>query len=112
MKQLIQAAGKWVGICMKDYSDSRAVPDDLVQLCVELSRVTSIHIDGCMEAKVRLKEFPSRYRTWVIDDCPYCHGKHTHGAGEWENDPNRFLTHRTSHCPTPFNNNPGYILTL
>ncbi len=112
MIKLLDAVGAWIDICMKDYHDSRTVPDELVQLCVEFSRINSIHIDGCLEAKVRLEEFPPKNRTWVVDDCPYCHNKHTHGAGGWKDDPNRFLSHRPSHCPTGFNDNPGYILTL
>ena len=42
MKQLLEATEKWVGICMKDYGDSRTVPDELVGLCVEISRVRAL----------------------------------------------------------------------
>ena len=36
MQKLIEAAEVWVALCMKDYHDSRTVPDELVQLCVQL----------------------------------------------------------------------------
>jgi len=36
---LVRAAHEWVNICMKDYHDSREVPDDLVRLCKALAGI-------------------------------------------------------------------------
>ena len=41
-------------------------------------------------------------RTWLVDDCPWCHLSHVHGAGEG---------HRVSHCTTN-RGNGGYIVRL
>lgn len=36
---------------------------------------------------------------WVIEDCPFCHKKHTHGAGRpGVDDPRSYLGHRVAHC--------------
>ncbi len=37
VKELIEAAGAWVAICMKQYPDSRFVDDKLVRVCAALS---------------------------------------------------------------------------
>ena len=35
---------------------------------------------------------------WVIDCCPFCGEKHTHGAGGRKDDPRKFLGSRVPHC--------------
>lgn len=35
--ELIEATGVWVGVCMKQYPDSRFVDDKLVRVCAALS---------------------------------------------------------------------------
>lgn len=46
--------------------------------------------------------------SWVVLDCPYCHGTHTHGAGPLAvNAPDGFLGHRLTHCGNP---GDGYTL--
>jgi hypothetical protein len=37
VKELIDATGAWVAICMKQYPDSRFVDDKLVRVCAALS---------------------------------------------------------------------------
>ena len=37
VNELIEATGIWVGICMKQYPDSRCVADELVRICVALA---------------------------------------------------------------------------
>jgi len=38
---------------------------------------------------------------WVVDECPFCGRRHTHGGGDIAGDPRQLLSHRTSHC-TPY----------
>lgn len=59
------------------------------------------------EAYVKLK----RGRTcnlWVIQCCPHCGKKHTHGAGSFDANPKDFLGHRLAHCENVKSN--GYVL--
>ena len=41
VRELIEATGIWVGICMKQYPDSRCVADELVRVCVALAAFES-----------------------------------------------------------------------
>jgi len=48
---------------------------------------------------------------WVVQNCPYCGKKHFHGAGGPEDDPTKFLGHRSAHCDAPgVNTFPGYMV--
>ena len=42
VKELIEATGAWVAVCMKQYPDSRFVDDKLVRVCAALSAFESI----------------------------------------------------------------------
>ena len=35
---------------------------------------------------------------WIVDTCPICGGRHTHGGGTPDKDPTRLLGHRVAHC--------------
>lgn len=41
-----------------------------------------------------------RYQRWVLDVCPHCGKRHTHGAGRVGEDPKPYLGHRCGHCLT------------
>lgn len=43
-------------------------------------------------------EFFESALLWVVESCPYCGGKHVHGAGSVGDDPRKLLNHRVSHC--------------
>lgn len=45
-------------------------------------------------------ETRGKVRVWIVDKCPYCGKKHTHGAGfsEGNVDPKEYLGHRVAHC--------------
>jgi hypothetical protein len=62
---------------------------------------------GAPEVEAILQPPPRRGLcwTWLVLDCPYCHRRHTHGAGMDGADGG----HRVSHCPTG-ESNPGYVL--
>lgn len=50
---------------------------------------------------------------WVVQKCPYCGGKHFHGAGGdnvSKEEARKLLGHRASHCIKELPNNVGYIL--
>ncbi len=40
------------------------------------------------------------YLLWVVDVCPLCGQRHTHGAGRVGEDPRLYLGHRVAHCVT------------
>lgn len=42
VKELLETADIWIDVNMKDYHDSRAVPDELVALCARLGDVRHI----------------------------------------------------------------------
>jgi len=67
--------------------------------------------DGYPFVKVRLIK-PKRDNVWQwqLLKCPYCGGKHLHGAGDNPDRVNAFLGHRVAHCDDP--SGKGYILTL
>ena len=44
---------------------------------------------------------------WVVDSCPICGRRHTHGAGAGQVDPRRVLGHRAGHCRIA---QQGYVL--
>lgn len=55
-------------------------------------------LDGrCVRA---YPEAPARLvgRNWIVDRCPYCLQRHSHGAGQPGTDPRTMLGHRVSHC--------------
>lgn len=66
-------------------------------------------------AEARLKIIPGvrqykpEIRYWVIDECPYCGDKHTHGAGTPGEDPRDLLSHRAQHCHV-WHDGHGYVL--
>lgn len=35
---------------------------------------------------------------WIINECPYCGGRHSHGAGTPPQPPREFLGHRQVKC--------------
>jgi len=35
---------------------------------------------------------------WVVECCPYCGGRHVHGAGAFGGDPRQRLGYRVAHC--------------
>ena len=39
LENLREAASQWVGSCMPEFRDSRAVPDQLVKLCLRITEV-------------------------------------------------------------------------
>ncbi len=49
------------------------------------------------EALARLERGRGAW-SWVIDICPYCGKKHTHGGGPIEGDPRELLGARAAHC--------------
>lgn len=53
--------------------------------------------DGYAIARVRLKRGKVCWY-WVIDRCPFCAGRHTHGGGPLNGNPRRLLGHRSQHC--------------
>jgi len=61
-------------------------------------------------AFVQLKSDPyvKTLRAWEIIQCPYCGGKHLHGAGSIHDDPRDFLGLRRIHC---YNDNYDYLHT-
>ncbi len=46
---------------------------------------------------------------WIVQKCVACGRRHVHGAGDFDDDPLRFLGHRSQHC---LNNEAprGYVL--
>jgi hypothetical protein len=48
-------------------------------------------------AFARLVEERDEFR-WVVDECPYCGRRHSHGGGPLGGDPRSFLFARTPHC--------------
>lgn len=58
--------------------------------------------DEIPEAEVYLEVSDDTY-LWILDKCPYCFQRHTHGGGKvGEDDPYKQLTHRVAHCGDPF----------
>ena len=56
VKELIEATGAWVAVCMKQYPDSRFVDDKLIRVCAALSAFeTSKIIEGAGKDKVEIK---------------------------------------------------------
>jgi hypothetical protein len=50
-------------------------------------------------AWVYLKRYRGDSSSWVVPDCPYCYGQHTHGAGPEHCNPLEYLDPpRSSHC--------------
>jgi len=47
---------------------------------------------------------------WVVDKCPLCGKRHTHGGGLIEDDPFDNLGHRYAHCDSLKPEPGGYIL--
>ena len=48
---------------------------------------------------------------WLVDVCPLCGLRHTHGGGALDGDPSRLLGHRNAHCERSPSPEPGgYIL--
>ena len=70
-----------------------------------LARFVPAHLQGrCPD--------PARHRTrccdrWIVDACPFCGGRHVHGAGVPESDSLAYLGHRAADC-----GRGGYSLTL
>lgn len=62
-------------------------------------------IDDLPQATARLRRQPDGFR-WIVDTCPYCGRRHTHGGGPLDSDPRAYLTHRVAHCLR----NDGYTL--
>jgi hypothetical protein len=46
---------------------------------------------------------------WIVNPCPLCGRKHTHGGGSLDGDPRRLLGHRVAHC-TEKEEPGGYVL--
>lgn len=81
--------------------------DRLRNMCVPVD-----HADIGVVAYARLiKPTPPQtvYR-WAIDDCPYCHKFHIHGAGHDEAEVKAYLGHRTAHCRCRAGGEAGYQL--
>jgi hypothetical protein len=38
---------------------------------------------------------------WVVNRCPFCEQRHSHGGGALDGDPRLKLGHRISHCEAP-----------
>lgn len=67
-------------------------------------------INGYAVARVRLKRGKVCWY-WVIDRCPFCDGRHTHGGGPLDGDPRTLLGHRSQHCNEgPHWPRSGYVL--
>jgi 5-methylcytosine-specific restriction endonuclease McrA len=67
-------------------------------------------INGYPVARVRLKRGEVCWY-WVIDRCPFCGTRHTHGGGPLDGDPRRLLGHRSQHCMEgPMWPHAGYML--
>jgi hypothetical protein len=43
-------------------------------------------------------ERQGKYLLWVVEHCPHCGQRHTHGAGRVGEDPAPYLGHRGAHC--------------
>jgi hypothetical protein len=43
---------------------------------------------------------------WVVDHCPHCGRRHTHGGGLLDGDPRAYLGSRVAHCHA----GPDYVL--
>lgn len=66
--------------------------------------------DGYAVARVRLKRGKVCWY-WVVERCPFCAGRHTHGGGPLAGDPRRLLGHRGQHCMEgPEWPRAGYVL--
>lgn len=64
------------------------------------------------KASVVLKQRRNSTPRWVVLDCPYCGGIHTHLAGGGITDPYDELGSRASHCSPPYRGPKGdYVLT-
>jgi hypothetical protein len=62
------------------------------------------------DAAVRLVRRPQGY-LWIIDVCPLCGQRHTHGGGALDGDPYQLLSHRNAHCASrPIPEPGGYLL--
>ena len=53
--------------------------------------------DRNRHAVVRLLRHRFEY-SWVIDHCPFCGKRHTHGGGAKKENPRDFLGWRVPHC--------------
>jgi len=62
------------------------------------------------KAQARLEQHRDGY-LWVIDCCPLCGGKHTHGGGLLFDEPTEYLGHRVAHCGK-VSEVGGYILEV
>jgi hypothetical protein len=48
---------------------------------------------------------------WIVDVCPLCGQRHTHGGGALDGDPSQLLGHRNAHCASrPLSEPGGYLL--
>lgn len=45
--------------------------------------------------------------TWLVDDCPFCHGSHSHIAADGRADPGERIAHCTREAAAP----RTYVLT-
>ncbi|MBL7107621.1 MAG: hypothetical protein ISS77_08475 [Phycisphaerae bacterium] len=58
--------------------------------------------DETPEAEAHLEVSGNTY-LWILDECPYCLQRHTHGGGKvGVDDPYKQLGHRVAHCSDPF----------
>ena len=62
------------------------------------------------DAPARLVRTSQVYQ-WIVDVCPLCGQRHTHGGGALDGDPSGLLGHWQAHCDRRLIPEPGgYIL--
>lgn len=80
LENLNEAAGQWTATCMKEFHDSRAVPDQLVKLCLRISEA---------DKELKRKELKDAFGIFVLKDETKC----KHGCGQPANP--------CTHCGDP-----------
>lgn len=68
-----------------------------------------MELDGFPVAWARLEQDKHGFY-WVIDRCPLCAKRHTHGGGALDGNPRRLLGHRNQHCTDQDPPCVGYVL--